>query len=359
MKRRGLAVIVPLLLALALPAVAQEPDAGAEVAAPEQDERFTKLLEALTTDDSFKVRLQAAVFLGRSGNDAAVEPLIKSLVGDEHYTVRAAAATGLANLQVTTAIAEIVKAAAVDTDDFVREEAGRALRKFDRDEALPYVVATYGSDDSRVRTEVVRYLAEGTFEAAEVVLLRALGDETEIMNVALGAVQRMETSERLRFLTTAVEHRDPGVRRGTIEVLHKEGTQQATDVILKVYDRDIEVDQVRTATRAALRDLRRFLPVPQIVEDARANPDKHVRARALKLLGVIGGTEAQGALVSTLTDKEVYLRGTAVMALRELGNPATIPELEKLLRDPSNQRIALQIRTAVKHLRKRKGASSP
>ncbi len=358
MLRRAV-MLMGLLVVAALPAQAQEatdetaePTKAEPAAAAPADEYFDKLMGALQSDDSFKVRLQSAVFLGRSSDARAVEPLIKALVSDEHYTVRAAAATGLANLDATDAIAEIIKAAATDDEAFVREEASRGLHKFDREEALAYVIATYGSDDPRVRGAVVSYLAEGTFDGAEVVLLRALGDEAEIANVARTAVKAMQPEDRLRFLTTAVEHRDPAVRRGAVEALHAEGTAEATDIILNVYWRDIEVDQVRIATRTALRDLHRFLPLDKIVSDAKSDPDKHVRARALKLLGVIGGPEAEATLIATLADREVYLRGTAVMALREVGNPKSVPELEKLLRDPANQRIALQIRTAIKHLRK-------
>jgi HEAT repeat protein len=345
-----------LLLMGATPYAALGQEGGAEATPPEG--YIEKLIEALNADDSYKVRLQAAVFLGRANDDRAVEPLIKTITGDEHYTVRAAAATALANLEEPRAISHIVRAAALDPDTFVREEAQRALRKYDREEALPYVVATYGSEDGRVRREVVTYLAEGAFDAAEIVFVRALGDVPEIFDIARNAVQALSADQKLRFLSTAVEHRDAGVRRGAVQVLHAVGTKEATDVILKVYERDIEVDQVRSATREALRDLRKFLPVEEIVRAATNDTDKHTRARAIKLLGVIGGTEANRALLTTLNDEEIYLRGTAVMALRELGDPAVIDSLEKLLQDPSNQRIALQIRTAVKHLKKQQTPSA-
>jgi HEAT repeat protein len=347
---RKWAVCSALMLAAGA-AIAQEGEAQPEG-------YIEKLIQALTADDSYKVRLQAAVFLGRSDDDRAVEPLIRVLTADEHYTVRAAAATALANLEEPRAISHIVRAAALDPDTFVREEAGRALRKYDREEVLPYVVATYGSEDARVRREVVSYLAEGPFDAAEIVFVRALGDTPEIYDIAKTAVVGLQDPPKLRFLSAAVEHRDAGVRRGAIQILHALGTKEATDVILKVYERDIEVDQVRSATREALRDLRRFLPVEQIVTSAVNDSDKHARARSIKLLGVIGGADAHKALLTTLADEEIYLRGTAVMALRELGDPDAIEPLEKLLQDPANQRIALQIRTAVKHLKKHQGTTT-
>ena len=40
---------------------------------------FLRLIEALKSDTSYKVRLQAAVFLGRSEDDRAFEPLVAAL----------------------------------------------------------------------------------------------------------------------------------------------------------------------------------------------------------------------------------------------------------------------------------------
>ena len=54
------------------------------------------------------------------------------------------------------------------------------------------------------------------------------------------------------------------------------------------------------------------------------------RAKALKLLGVIGGNDAEKVLIDALSDQDVYLRGTAVMAMAELGTANVIPSLEKL-----------------------------
>jgi len=338
------------------PPTAEPVEAAKAEAAPEKpvadDAYLEKLTEALKDEDSFKIRLQAAVYLGRTGDVRAVEPLLPVLSGDEHYTVRAAAAMALANLVEPRAISHIVRQAAIDPEEFVRGEAARALRKYDRDEALPYVVATYGSDDSRVRKEVVTYLAEGSLDVAEVVLVRAVGDVAEIHDVAQTAIKTMTPEEQLRFLGIAVEHRQASVRRGAIEVLRTIDTKAATDLILSVYERDIEVDQVRDAARAGLRALRHHLDVGEVAKVAVGNTDKHTRARSIKLLGVVGGPEAEKALSQTLKDPEIYLRGTAVMAFRDMGNPTVVPQLEKLLQDPTNQRIGLQIRNAIKVLQK-------
>ena len=351
-----LTALVPLAANAQPPAEAPTRAATEEPPLDQQkaDTYLLRLVEALAADDSYKVRLQAAVFLGRSDDDRAFEPLVAALSADEHYTVRAAAATALANLRDPRAISHIIKRIATDPDPFVREEASRALGKYDRDEALPYVVATYGSSDNQeVRRETVSYLAEAPDDTARQVLVRALGDTEEIFNVAKDSAVQMNAADALAFLELALDHRDAGVRRGAVRVLHAIGTAEAARLILGVYERDIEADGVRNETRKALRDLRRFLDIEAIAKDAVENPQKHARAKALKLLGVIGGAEAEKILLGALADQDVYLRGTAVMAMAELGNPRVVSSLEKLEADPSNQRILHLVRHTLKQLRKK------
>jgi len=357
------------MLALSLPttALAQDPAGSpgqvqpavaalAAAPAPPSDSeadaaRIDRLVTVLTTDDSFKVRLQAAVLLGRTNNPRAGQPLIDALGSDPDYTVRAAAAVALANLKEPRAITHIVKRIAVDPEAFVREEATRALGKFDRASALPYVVASCNSTDPRVRKEALAYVATEPTAAVEPVLERALGDTPEIYDIAKQAAAKMPRPEVLRFLEAALDHREPSVRRGAIEVLQALKGPEAAQLVLEVYDRDVEEEEVKNAARTALRELRGELPVTQIVKDATSSPEKHARARALRLMGVVGGPEAQKVLVGALADDDYYVRGIAVMALGELGNPAAVPSLEKLIEDPANQRIVHLVRTTLTQLR--------
>ncbi|MBI3178579.1 MAG: HEAT repeat domain-containing protein [Deltaproteobacteria bacterium] len=343
------------------PAAALKPAAAGPdtpLAAEQADVYRTRLIEALRSDESFKVRLQAAVFLGRSEDDRAVEPLIAALGSDEHYTVRAAAATALANLNVAKAISHIIRRIATDLDPFVREEATRALQKYDPEEALPYAVATYGSEDAAVRKETISYLVGLNSAGSEPTLMKALGDTPEIFEVVRTHLLKRGKDDVLRFLAMALEHRDASVRTGAVQVLDEMATAEAALLVHKVYDRDIEADAVRAATRRALRHMRQFLPVDQIVKDAVDSPQKHARAKALKLLGVLGGEQAQKVLLGALNDEDAYVRGNAVMAMGELGDPAVVPALEKMEADPANQRIVHLVRHAIAQLRRKQAAAA-
>ncbi len=355
----GRAVIIGVFSATLCAVSGADAQERAPVDGPSQSRAYlAKLVEALENDDSFKVRLQAAVLLGRSGEAAAVDPLIRALNEDEHYTVRAAAATALANLEESRAISHILKRIALDRDDFVREEASRALDKYDREVALPYVIATYDGfespDASKVRRVAVDYvLRDEVGPEADGILERALGDETDIARIAADYLLAMERSEEaLAVLNEAIRNKEPTVRRGAVLVLEAMNSKPATDLILEVYERDIEVEEVKEATRNALRARRSFLDIDQVIREASRGTEKHARGRALKLLGVVGGIEAEKVLVSALEDSDIYIRGNAVLAMQWLGSPTVAPSLEKLAEDPSNQRIMHLVQNTLKKLRK-------
>ena len=350
-----LVVLVMLFLHTGTRLRAEESDAAPPEAT--RDAYVQRLIEALNHDDAYKVRLQAAVLLGRSKDSRAVEPLLAALSNDSEGTVRAAAATALGNLGQPRAISPLMQRLALDSQTFVREAAAAAVRRFPRDKALPYVMSTYGSEDPAVRKQVLLYMTSEPSAMMEPVLISALGDDGEVFAPAAQAVLRMPPEEALHLLSAGVRHRDPSVRRGAVQVLRTLATAEATQIILDVYERDIEVDEVRNATRQALRDLRRYLPLQQVLNDV-ASQDRHERAHALKLLGVLGGEPAQAAIMQALHADDVYIRGTAVLALGELGDPTGIPPLEKFADDPANQSILGVVRKALKQLKEHREHSS-
>ncbi len=358
-ERAGMSELTSTVVSFALlfcgTAVAWADDAVPTAAAPADSQKVERLLAAMK-DDSFKVRLQAAVLLGRVSDTRAADVLIEAVGSDPHYTVRAAAANALANLGEPRAIPHILRRIAIDNEPFVREEAMRALGKYARSDALPYVVAAFRSPDVRVRKQALDYVAAEPNTQVEPVLMQALGDESrEVFGIAAAAVRRLPKAEQLALLKRAIDHREPSVRRGAIEVLQQQASDEGTQLILEVYGRDIEEEEVRNAARAALRQLKQHLPLDDIVHQAQQNPEKHERARALRLLGVVGGVRAKEVLLTALSDDDPYVRGNAVMALGELGDTDVVPSLERLIEDPANQRIVHLVRHTLRQLRGRRG----
>jgi hypothetical protein len=110
-------LIVPAVLALRpTPARAQD--------------RVTRLIQILQSDPSYKVRMQAAITLGRLKEKRAVPALIRAL-GDEHETVRGVTCAALAEVGDERAIPELKKRAKGDSNAFVRTQAEKAVARLE------------------------------------------------------------------------------------------------------------------------------------------------------------------------------------------------------------------------------------
>ena len=110
---RRLRVLVAALLLLAL--------AGRAFA-----DKIDDLTRALMQDSSYKVRVQAALVLGKLGDKRAVPALVQAL-RDENETVRGVAATSLGRLGDRSAASALMVASTNDPSDFVRAQAKKAL----------------------------------------------------------------------------------------------------------------------------------------------------------------------------------------------------------------------------------------
>jgi hypothetical protein len=90
------------------------------------DSKLDELTKALVEDGNYKVRVQAALVLGRLADTRAVPSLVKAL-GDANKTVRGIAAQALGQLGDASAADPLRKLLAKETDPFVRSQAEKAL----------------------------------------------------------------------------------------------------------------------------------------------------------------------------------------------------------------------------------------
>jgi hypothetical protein len=105
------AIVVALLLLAAVRASADKIDT---------------LTRTLMQDSSYKVRVQAALVLGKLGDRRAVPALIQAL-RDENETVRGVAATSLGRIGDKSAANALMTASTSDASEFVRTQARKAL----------------------------------------------------------------------------------------------------------------------------------------------------------------------------------------------------------------------------------------
>lgn len=90
------------------------------------DVKVEDLIRAVTEDSNYKVRVQAALVLGKLGDGRAVQPLIKALA-DQNKTVRGIAASALGQLGDSSAVDPLRGLLKRETDPFVKGQAEKAL----------------------------------------------------------------------------------------------------------------------------------------------------------------------------------------------------------------------------------------
>lgn len=98
------------------------------LSAPARADRVDDLGRTLTSDSSWRVRLQAAVVLGKLRDPRAVPSLLRAL-SDDNETVRGLAAQVLGDVGDGSVIAALERAHRNDGSSFVRDKAGQALAK--------------------------------------------------------------------------------------------------------------------------------------------------------------------------------------------------------------------------------------
>jgi HEAT repeat protein len=96
--------------------------------APARADRVDDLCRTLTSDPSWRVRLQAAVVLGKLHDARSVPSLVRAL-SDDNETVRGLSAQVLGEIGDGTAIAGLEHAHRSDGSALVRDKAGEALAR--------------------------------------------------------------------------------------------------------------------------------------------------------------------------------------------------------------------------------------
>jgi hypothetical protein len=103
--------------------------AGISTATAAPAAQVEELCRALVEDSNYKVRVQAALVLGKLRDTTAVGPLTKALT-DANKTVRAIAAQALGQIADPSAAAPLRALLKRETDPFVKTQAEKALASF-------------------------------------------------------------------------------------------------------------------------------------------------------------------------------------------------------------------------------------
>jgi len=304
-------------------------------------------------ESSFKVRIKAAVMLGRIADQRSVEPLVGAL-SDDNYVVRGAAARALGNLGYPLAVGAMDRLLklADDEEPFVRREAVRTLEKLAGPQSLDILLAALSDSSSRVRLAAVHVLALMKLPGARRAVVAAMGDEDEEVKAeAFVAIKGLGRSELKTLMAEALRRND----RYQVQVAAARlvGELRLTGLLGELADllvRDDVVPAVKREAREALAAMKEVIDVARLKTQVDSG-DRALRDRAIKLLGIQGGTEAVESLLALLKNDDPFVRRRAVIALGDAGDPRAIPALEFLQSKENDTRLIEQIKRTLRRLR--------
>lgn len=319
------------------------------------EDKIDFLAEKLKENTSFKVRLKAAVMLGRMGDARAVRPLCRAL-DDDNYVVRGAAARALGNLGHPEAVQAVEPLLGLvgDEEPFVRKEVQRALERLAGERSLDYFIAALNDDDPRIRLTAVHVLAMMDSPQARLAMIPALGDsDDEVRAEAIVAVKGLGHADMENLLLAGLQRKENyQVQLTSARLAGEMRITAAAGVLADLLVRDDVVPEVKREASEALARMKEQMNVRSLIEQLDAE-NRTRRDRAIKLLGIHGGREAVDALMGLLKDPDAYVRQHAVFALGDANDPRAIPALEFLLKSEENPRFLERIKRTLRKLRPR------
>jgi HEAT repeat protein len=338
-RRHVVAVASPLVLACvtfaASPAARAADDAvpaGAASGESIDDEAFARLLAALRTGESFRVRSTAAVALGRLGDPRALPALQDALRGDGSYAVRSAACAALGRIGDPIALPLLVEALG-DKDEYVHAAAEEALGRFHTPRLLFSFRELLGSSDERARRAAVMAYGEvmrspDASPGLAVFVVNALADDSESVALAAEAGLAGLPHERvLPLLLDGLRAGDSGVKAGCARLLEKRIDLRAVEpLIALIVDAESTVD-VRAAARRALAKHVEYLDVASFAAAA-AGSSVPERVRAVRVLAALGDARAAAQVERALSDVDPVVRIAGARAAADLGGPKARASLE-------------------------------
>lgn len=313
-----------------------------------EDDKVGALIAKLRPDNSFKVRMQAAILLGRIGDKKAVVPLVDAL-HDSDYAIRGSAAIALGNIGDPSAGPHLISLLK-DNEELVRREAMNALVKLaNHPEVLQAILGGFAGSDFKIRIEIINVLGNIKDDEALTALANALGEEVgHLGDSASQVVVGMGKEKALKVLLKALQGKSAPARIKAIEIMGQLKDAKYVEPLADVLASDVAGDDAKAA-REALRKMRQFIKSDPLVNPA-LKGDKAARDRSIQLLGISGDETAVRTLMDVLSDDDVYFRGRAAQALAVTGDKRAVPKLERLMKDKANQRIMGILKNSLKIL---------
>jgi hypothetical protein len=162
--------------------------------AVQADPRTSYLADQLKTNDDYRVRTQAALALGASGDDAAVQPLCDAL-GDSNPSVKIAAAAALGKLAKPAGVPCLQSASKRESASSVKSQIDKSIASLQSGGSSAGGAATPPPPDAKTKVYVAIQVTNKTSRGASDVdaLIRAAMQEKLLTKAGYAVAPKAET----------------------------------------------------------------------------------------------------------------------------------------------------------------------
>jgi HEAT repeat protein len=260
------------------------------------------ILEALN-DSEQEVRKESIQVLGKIGNKRALNPLL-DLLKDNDLKVRNNAKNAIYKILKKSNTNDVLYNVLKGRNINARREAIKLLGMLKDTNAIDLIIKTFDSTVASIRGAAFRATSKILQNKVDERIINALSARSwrrrMFCTKILGAIGDPNT---LEYVYKLIEDENGSVRQAVIEAL----TKFNTDKVINIAKGSLE------------------------------SPNWKTRRAGVKLFMRIGNKDSINALVSCLTDEDVYIKSWAAMALGKLKNVDSIEPFIQLLKETDSK----------------------
>jgi HEAT repeat protein len=329
-------------------------DAAIRAACRMFDEQGTKqLCKAASGDPDFAARVEVISTLREYHPETAgAAEIFRKGLEDPSEMVQRAAVFGAQSARDPEAVPKLVDIAMNSTNLAAVPAADEALATIGTEEAVDALVTMLEPQQTEsgevkptdpVRAAAARALARIKNPKSAAALRKALDDPYVPLRIgAMSALVALEDQQSAPLIAKQLSHEVPRVRRYALRSLRQLGNPSVADQVAKTMREDPE-PVVRATAVPTLADLIGVEAIPAL-EKQGSDPEAQVR---LEIAGSLAGLGQPAApvLARFVEDSDPGVRTLAIEGLGQVGGPAEVELLAKVLAEKEN--AGTQVRGAI------------
>lgn len=240
-----------------------------------------------------------------------------------------------------------------ESDDDTRHTAVWALGNLGDKRAVPYLIEVLKTDkNENIRSIAAEALGKLGDKRSVEPLIKALGDTDWGVRVdAIFALGRMKdlSAEAIPDIIKTLKDEDETVRLTAAKILGEFEDPIAVDPLCDLLnDKNERVKTSAIVSLGILGDEKAIKPLGEVMEKDKS---EFVKVAVIQALREIKGEQAISLVISSLDDKNTFVRLYAVTTLGKIGNKEALTALEKMAKTEEDPDIKEAIDKAIEEIK--------